>query len=558
MSKRSVIKKIFAVILAVTILIGYTPIGSAKDTYAAPRTLYASYINRVISGSEACPDYLEISKNANGNSLTLRDLYSDSINLVMDQELKLYDLTNNISIVDISGSSKLTINHTFLQQKALIIEAGAIVELSGESARISESAGSLKIRGTIKCTNADWISNSSDIILEGGSITGTLDRGLKGKNIQINSGSIDISSRESVLNSTGEITINGGNVKGSSSNDSAIYANTNFTFNGGYVEVNSGASVGYMDAAIVSGKTITISDNCFIKTPENGYIEVFYSPLSCIKKANGEKALSVVLKEVINLEKATITGIKNKPYTGSPITQSPVVTYNGITLKEGTHFTTRYENNTAIGTATIVFEGIQTNDVKGTVRINFSIKNSSEPEDDVEPYNPSGGGNSGGNGGNGGSSSGGNGGSNGNKYSNEWVNGKWYNANGVCDYAGTLSWKSNASGWWVEDSEGWYPVSQWQKIDGKYYYFTASGYMDYSEYRDGCWLGADGAWIEEYYGGHWCSDSTGWWYEDASGWYPVSKWVWIDGYCYYFEASGYMATNKYVDGCWVGADGAWQ
>ncbi|MBO5610418.1 MAG: carbohydrate-binding domain-containing protein [Eubacterium sp.] len=160
--------------------------------------------------------------------------------------------------------------------------------------------------------------------------------------------------------------------------------------------------------------------------------------------------------------------------------------------------------------------------------------------------------------GNGGSSSGGNGGSNGNKYSNEWVNGKWYNANGVCDYAGTLSWKSNASGWWVEDSEGWYPVSQWQKIDGKYYYFTASGYMDYSEYRDGCWLGADGAWDEAYSGGHWCSDSTGWWYEDASGWYPVSRWVWIDGYCYYFEASGYMATNKYVDGCWVGADGAWQ
>ena len=81
--------------------------------------------------------------------------------------------------------------------------------------------------------------------------------------------------------------------------------------------------------------------------------------------------------------------------------------------------------------------------------------------------------------------------------------------------------------------------------------------MDYSEYRDGCWLGEDGAWVEEYYGGHWMSDSTGWWYEDASGWYPVSRWVWIDGNCYYFEASGYMAVSKYIDGCWVGKDGAW-
>ena len=126
------------------------------------------------------------------------------------------------------------------------------------------------------------------------------------------------------------------------------------------------------------------------------------------------------------------------------------------------------------------------------------------------------------------------------KYSNEWVDGKWYNADGVCDYAGTLTWKCNATGWWVEDTEGWYPVSQWQKIDGKWYYFTESGYMDYSEYRDGCWLGSDGSWVEEYYGGHWSSDSTGWWYEDAAGWYPTSQYLWIDGTEYYFKADGYL------------------
>ena len=142
-------------------------------------------------------------------------------------------------------------------------------------------------------------------------------------------------------------------------------------------------------------------------------------------------------------------------------------------------------------------------------------------------------------------------------YKNEWVDGKWYDEFGNCSYDGILSWKQNEKGWWVEDSKGWYPQSQWQKIDGKWYYFCADGYMDYSEYRDGCWLGADGAWDENYSGGHWMSDRAGWWYEDNSGWYPVSKWLWIDGACYYFESTGYMATNKYVDGCWVGSDGAW-
>ena len=124
-------------------------------------------------------------------------------------------------------------------------------------------------------------------------------------------------------------------------------------------------------------------------------------------------------------------------------------------------------------------------------------------------------------------------------YSNEWVDGKWYNADGTQTYSGTLAWKSDTTGWWVEDTAGWYPTNSWQKIDGKWYFFTASGYMDYSEYRDGCWLGSDGAWVEEYYGGHWCSDSKGWWYEDSSGWYPVSQYVWIDGVNYWFGASGY-------------------
>jgi hypothetical protein len=64
--------------------------------------------------------------------------------------------------------------------------------------------------------------------------------------------------------------------------------------------------------------------------------------------------------------------------------------------------------------------------------------------------------------------------------------------------------------------------------------------MDYGEYRDGCWLGLDGAWVEGYSGGHWCKNSKGWWYEDSSGWYPYSQYLWIDGTEYYFKADGYM------------------
>ena len=124
-------------------------------------------------------------------------------------------------------------------------------------------------------------------------------------------------------------------------------------------------------------------------------------------------------------------------------------------------------------------------------------------------------------------------------YSNEWANGVYYNADGSQTYSGTLSWGNNASGWFVQDTKGWSPRNEWVKIDGKYYYFTANGSMDYSEYRDGCWLGADGAWDPNYSHGTWKSDANGWWYED-NGWYPTSQWLWIDGVNYYFGANGYM------------------
>lgn len=124
------------------------------------------------------------------------------------------------------------------------------------------------------------------------------------------------------------------------------------------------------------------------------------------------------------------------------------------------------------------------------------------------------------------------------RYSNEWVNGKWYNADGMQTYKGTLKWKSNSKGWWVEDSKGWYPKSQWQKIDGKWYYFTADGYMDWGEYRDGCWLNNDGSWDEKYSNGTWHSSSKGWWFSDGS-WYASNQSLWIDGTKYHFNSSGY-------------------
>lgn len=38
-------------------------------------------------------------------------------------------------------------------------------------------------------------------------------------------------------------------------------------------------------------------------------------------------------------------------------------------------------------------------------------------------------------------------------------------------------WKQDATGWWYQNDDGGYPVSTWQEIDGKQYYFNENGYL---------------------------------------------------------------------------------
>lgn len=64
--------------------------------------------------------------------------------------------------------------------------------------------------------------------------------------------------------------------------------------------------------------------------------------------------------------------------------------------------------------------------------------------------------------------------------------------------------------------------------------------------------------------GQWKQDAKGWWWQNDDGSYPVSQWQWLDGngdgvaesYC--FDASGYMYANTTTpDGYQVNTDGQW-
>ena len=70
----------------------------------------------------------------------------------------------------------------------------------------------------------------------------------------------------------------------------------------------------------------------------------------------GEKKLTYKIVGT-SIKTATVTGIKNKYYTGKAVTQALTVKVGSKTLKNGTDYTVTYKNNKAIGKATVTVTG---------------------------------------------------------------------------------------------------------------------------------------------------------------------------------------------------------
>lgn len=87
-------------------------------------------------------------------------------------------------------------------------------------------------------------------------------------------------------------------------------------------------------------------------------------------KNNNENKPSVPGTSV-DIAKAVVTGIENKVYTGTAITQEVKVAVDGKVLVKDTDYTVTYKNNTEAGTAEVVITG--KGNYKGTKTVSFTI-----------------------------------------------------------------------------------------------------------------------------------------------------------------------------------------
>lgn len=120
----------------------------------------------------------------------------------------------------------------------------------------------------------------------------------------------------------------------------------------------------------------------------------------------------------------------------------------------------------------------------------------------------------------------------------------------VSPVAASAAWKQDAKGWWNTEGNSW--SIGWRQIDGTWYHFDETGYMNTG------WINDNGTW---YYASQSGAMQTGWVIDYSAGygqWYFTDPsgamktgWVQDNGTWYFLQPSGAMKTG------WINDAGTW-
>ena len=116
------------------------------------------------------------------------------------------------------------------------------------------------------------------------------------------------------------------------------------------------------------------------------------------------------------------------------------------------------------------------------------------------------------------------------------------------------SWVQSGSRWWYKHADGSYKTNGWEKINGVWYRFDNSGWMQTGWVKDGSWYYLDGSGAMKT---GWLKDNGSWYYLQDSG-AMKTGWMKVSGKWYYAYSSGALAINTTTpDGYRVNYNGEW-
>lgn len=125
----------------------------------------------------------------------------------------------------------------------------------------------------------------------------------------------------------------------------------------------------------------------------------------------------------------------------------------------------------------------------------------------------------------------------GNRLSNTTFDGYVFNKDGVMAENG---WNFIDGKWYFANSSGKISQNKWEKINGIWYYFDKTGIMFSNQWQGNYYLKASGAMAEK----EWIFDKTynSWFYLKENGTFANQEWIGA----YYLKSGGYMAKNEWI------------
>ena len=137
----------------------------------------------------------------------------------------------------------------------------------------------------------------------------------------------------------------------------------------------------------------------------------------------------------------------------------------------------------------------------------------------------------------------------GNRLSNTTFDGYVFNKDGVMAENG---WNFIDGKWYFASSSGKISQNKWEKIADSWYYFDKDGIMLSNTTFDSYLLTKSGAMVTN----GWAKIDQNWYYATSSGKISQNKWEKINGIWYYFDKTGIMFSNQWQGNYYLKSSGA--
>ena len=137
----------------------------------------------------------------------------------------------------------------------------------------------------------------------------------------------------------------------------------------------------------------------------------------------------------------------------------------------------------------------------------------------------------------------------GNRLSNTTFDGYVFNKDGMMAESG---WKFIDGKWYFANSSGKISQNKWEKINDSWYYFDKDGIMLGNTTINSYLLTNSGAMAKN----KWVLIDKHWYFANSSGKTPQNKWEKINGIWYYFDKTGIMFSNQWQGNYYLKSSGA--